>query len=163
GEQLYFHGYTEVGPITWQGIEYDPWPVEAEGFELTGDRPPQPRLSVGNVDGKISAVGAAGEDIVGAIVTRHRPLGKYLDAVNFEGGVNPDADPTQEMPVDVWIVERKARETAEVVQFELSSALNFGGVQLPRRQIIAGQCPWLYRGVECGYTGLAVADAHDVP
>lgn len=46
--------------------------------------------------------------------------------------------------------------------FELSSALNFQGVQLPRRQIVANNCPWRYRGADCGYNGPPVADEYDI-
>jgi len=103
---------------------------------------------------------------VGAKLTRHTTLGKYLDAANF-GGTNPTADPTQEFTPEIWFVERKANETSTAVQFELSSALNFQGVMLPRRQIVANVCPWLaiggYRGPYCGYTGPAVAKADDTP
>lgn len=91
-----------------------------------------PKLSVGNIDGSISSLCLAFQDLVGAQVTHHRTLGKYLDAVNF-GGVNPTADPTQEIPPEKWFIERKASEDNEVVQFELSSAMDFGGVMLPRR------------------------------
>jgi lambda family phage minor tail protein L len=160
GDLLRFHAYVQVGSIWWQGNEYKPWPVQAEGFDLQPAKPPTPLLTVGNIDGSISAACLAYQDLVGAVVTRHRTLGKYLDAVNF-GGTNTTADPTQEMPLDRWYIERKAAETNTAVQFELSSALDFGGVQLPRRVIIANQCPWTYRSAECGYTGGPVADADD--
>ncbi|GAP66832.1 hypothetical protein MBSD_n2147 [Mizugakiibacter sediminis] len=162
GDLLRFHAYTQIGSIWWQGNEYSPWPITAEGFELQPSKPPVPMLTVANIDGSISAICLQYQDMVGAVVTRHRTLGKYLDAANF-GGTNPTADPTQEMPPDKWFIERKAAETSTAVQFELSSALDFNGVQLPRRVIIAGQCPWVYRSAECGYTGPAVADASDNP
>lgn len=76
---------------------------------------------------------------------------------------NPTADPTKEFPPEMWFIERKSAESAEGVEFELSSALDFNGVRLPRRQIIANQCPFRYRGPLCNYTGPAVADELDVP
>lgn len=161
GDLLRFHAYTQVGSIWWQGNEYSPWPIEAEGFELQPSKPPSPMLTVANIDGSITAACLAFQDLVGAVVIRHRTLGKYLDAANF-GGTNATADPTQEMPPDRWFIERKAVETSTAIQFELSSALDFNNVQLPRRVIIAGQCPWTYRSAECGYTGGPVADANDV-
>ena len=58
-------------------------------------------------------------------------------------------------------------ESNDAVQFELSSALDFNGVQLPRRQIVANVCWWLscggYRGPYCGYTGEACFDRNDNP
>ena len=165
GSILNFHGYTQVGTITWQGVQYEPWPLQAEGFEKTGDQQPVPKLSVGNIDGSISSLCINFQDMVGAKLTVHRTLGKYLDAVNFPGG-NPTADPTQEIPPEIWYIERKASEDNEVVQFEFSSPLNFQGAQLPGRQIIANVCPWVaiggYRGQFCGYTGGPVADLNDV-
>lgn len=137
---LWFHGYTQVGAITWQAQAYSPWPIQAEGFELNPKKPPQPTLSVGNVDGSITALVLAYQDVVGAKLIRHRTLGKYLDAANFPDG-NPDADPSQEFPPDVWFIEQKLSETSEVVQFALSSAMDFGQVQLPRRRILAKDFP----------------------
>lgn len=156
-----FHAHLD-GPLWWQGEEYSPWPIKAEGFELTGDQQPMPKLSVGNVDGSITAMCMALDDMLGATLTRKRTLTRYLDAVNFPGG-NPDADPTEEFPPELWFIERKASETREVVEFELSSALNFQGVNLPRRLVLANNCPWQYRGPGCGYTGPPVATALDAP
>lgn len=106
--------------------------MQLEGFEKTAAQQPVPKLSVGNVNGGITAMCLAFQDLVGAKITIHRTFGKYLDAVNFPDG-NPTADPTQEIPPEIWFIERKASEDNEVVQFELSSAMDFGGVMLPRR------------------------------
>lgn len=127
---------------------------------MNPQKPPQPTLSVGNVDGSITSLCLSYQDLVGAVLKRHRTLGKYLDATNFDGG-NPNADPDEEFPPDVWYIEQKLSETPEVVQFALSSALDFGQVQLPRRKIVANYCSWAYRSAECGYTGPAVARADD--
>lgn len=163
---LRFHGYTQVGPMYWQGLQYDPWPIQASGFELNPSKPPSPTLSVANIDGTIGALCRTFSDFCGAVVTRHRTLGRYMDAANFPGG-NPSADPTQELPPDKWIIERRSSETNIAVEFELSSALDFGQQQLPGRQIVANVCGWLarggYRGPYCGYTGGPVADINDNP
>lgn len=162
GGVLHFQGM-QNGVMYWQGIEYSPWPIKGEGFARTTDQQPQPKVTVGNLDGSISTLCAIYEDLVGAVVTRRRTFAKYLDAINFPGVGNPDADPEQEFPPEVWFIERKASEVAEAVEFELSSALDFNGVKLPRRQIIADQCPFTYRGPYCNYTGPAVADELDNP
>ena len=148
--------------IWWQGVEYHPWPITAEGFARTSDQQPTPKLLVGNVDRSITMLCQVYDDLVGAVITRRRTFEKYLDAVNFPEG-NPTADPGQELGVETWFIERKAAETPEAVEFELSSALDFQGVKLPRRQIIANQCPFEYRGPLCNYTGPPVADEYDVP
>lgn len=162
GSVLRFHGYTQVGVITWQGNEFSPWPIDATGFARTSSGSlPTPKLTVGNVDGSISALCTYFDDIVGAKLTKFTTFGKYLDAVNFPGG-NPTADPTQEFPPDVWYIEQKTSETNETVEFQLASALDCMGTLLPRRQIVANVCAWLstggYRGPYCGYTGAAKFD-----
>lgn len=156
GETHRFHGYATEGTITWQGQEYSPWPLQATGFAISGSgRMPTPKLSLGNVGGFITALVVFFNDLVGATVIRRRTLGKYLDG-------RPEADPTQEFPPEIWFVEEKTGESSEQVVFTLSSALNFQGVQLPRRQIIANNCPWRYRGADCGYNGPPVADEYDI-
>lgn len=80
---------------------------------------------------------------------------------------HPTADPNEHFLDEIWFIERKVSETKEVVEFELTTAIDLNGEQLPGRQIISGVCGWLirggYRGPFCGYTGPAVADANDVP
>ena len=165
GELLRFHAGTNslLGPVIWGGNEYTPFPVQASGFEFNGQgQAARPKLAAANVAGSITALVLQFEDIVGAKVTRHRTLAKYLDAVNFAGGVNQFADPEAEFPNDVFFVDRKSLETNQVVEFELSPAMDVTGVQLPRRQIVQNVCPWAYRGSECGWTGTTYYDADDV-
>jgi lambda family phage minor tail protein L len=150
------------GIVVWQTQEYSAWPIQGEGFARTSEQQPNPRLRVGNLNRSITLLCQLYEDLVGAKLTRRRTFAKYLDAVNFPDG-NPDADPAKEFPPEVWFIERKAAESIETVEFDLSSALDFLGVKLPRRQIIANQCPFVYRGPLCGYTGPAVADELDYP
>ncbi|WP_213778881.1 phage minor tail protein L [Caballeronia sp. dw_276] len=162
GDMLRFHGHLQSTSIYWQGNEYKPWPIQAAGFEHTSDaQQPEPTLTVGNVNGTISALCVFLADMVGARVTRHRTLAKYLDAVNFPDG-NPTADPDEEMAPELWYIEQKTSETNVQVEFTLSSALDFGGQQLPGRQIAAG-CQWRYRDEDCGYTGTVYFTVKDVP
>lgn len=161
--QLMFHGYPHEGIITWQGENYQPWPIEAKGFAKTSDRPPNPSLAAANLDGSLTAMCLLYDDLVGAVVTRKRTLVKYLDAINFEGGVNPTADPNEHYPDEVWYIDRKEYETHEGVKWALSSALDFNGVSLPRRLIVANQCGWRYRGEGCMYAGGPVATRNDTP
>lgn len=163
GSLLRFHGYQQAEIIWWQGHEYTAWPIQAEGFGKTSEgQQPVPRLSVGNVDGSISSLCILMDDLVGAKLTRHVTLGKYLDAANFDGG-NPSADPAQEFPLDIWFIEQKTAESSEVVEFELMSALDFQGQMLPKRQIIANLCSFTYKGPYCAYAGSGMFDANDDP
>lgn len=159
---LRFHAHLQQGPIFWQGAEYSPWPVSADGFALTSDKPPQPKLTVANIDRVATVLCATFDDLVGAKVTRRRTLAQFLDAENFPGG-NPSADPSEHLPDEIWFVERKTAETVEAVEWELASAMDFNGVRLPRRQIIANQCTWAYRSAECSYAGGPVAKDDDTP
>lgn len=345
---MYFHADLTAGPIYWQGIQYDPWPLEGRDFARTSEQQPTPKLTVANLDGRISQLCMQLEDMVGTIVKRKRTFVKFLDGANFpplrnllanssfidstsatavpmryvtsasttfavsyttpafgagrgvrlfnagaDGGAyigielqavdrpaieagkryvnsvyargktgqrmdmyiqylsstgngigpnngvtqvpftltgtyqryqivgpvapvgavaarafsrahnsgtvadlditlsnaqfeegtvatdyvftsqdivasrNPDADPNEQMPPEVWYIERKSSETRESVSFELVSAFDLEGVKLPRRQVIANYCTWKsvggYRGVYCGYTGVPVAEADGTP
>ncbi len=166
GDVRRVHGYTQVGPITWQGVAYDPFPIEASGFEVSGDgQPPQPALTVGNVDGIMSALCRTLGDPIGAKVIRHRTLGQYLDAVNFSEG-NPSADPDEALRPEIWYVEQRTRENRQIVELRLASPLDLNGKTLPGRQILANMCGWLkhggYRGPYCGYTGIDYFDQRDI-
>jgi lambda family phage minor tail protein L len=159
-----FHAGTNalLQRVVWQGYAYEAFPIQVEGFEFNGGgQVPRPRLRVANVTGSITALVLSYQDLVGARITRKRTLAKYLDAVNFEGGLNPTADPLAEFADDVYSVDRKSRETREVVEFELAASFDLEGVSLPRRQIVQNVCPWSYRGAECGYTGSAYFNASD--
>lgn len=157
GDVLRFHQHLHSGVITWQGVAYSPWPIMAQGFERTGDASqPSPTVTVSNVDGSISALCILLGDMVGAKVKRHRTLAQYLDG-------QAGADPTAEMPIELWYVEQKTSETNLSVEFTLSSALDFSGRQLPNRQVQATLCWWTYRGVECGWAGSTYFDANNNP
>ena len=54
---------------------------------------------------------------------------------------------------EIWYVDRKAVETRAHIEFELTAAHDVHGVKLPGRSVVANTCPWVYRGVECGYSG----------
>jgi lambda family phage minor tail protein L len=171
GDLLRFHGYQKQGPIWWQGNEYAPWAINAEDFEITSDgQQPTPSLMVGNIGsdadgqplvGVISALCVYLDGLAGAKVVRRRTLAQYLDAINFADG-NPEADPDEEMPQDIYRIEQKTSETSESITFELSNAMDFNGQKLPAKQIVAGMCWWVimngYRGAHCNYTGLAMFD-----
>lgn len=163
---LRFHAHLQSGPIFWQGNQYDPWPIECEGFVRNYAQPASPTLRVSNIDGTITALCLAFDDLVGATLIRRQTLAQYLDAANF-GGVNPTADPDEHFPDEIWYIDRKSAETNETVEFELASAADLNGASLPGRQIIPNACGWIlrggYRGPYCGYSGPPVADINDQP
>ena len=142
-----------TGNIVWNGNAYTRMPVVADGFEMrsTGALP-QPTITIANLDGNMTTVLAlvnqttAGNDLTGATVKRIRTLKRYIDGES-------SADPNAKFPDEIWRISRKATETRDIVTFELSSAFDLVGQKIPKRQIVANTCQWIYRSAECGYSG----------
>ncbi|MBK0350262.1 phage minor tail protein L [Leclercia adecarboxylata] len=184
GEVLRFHSYnvphTEAEIVTaggdesklpaksiwWQGQEYKAWPCQIDGVEAsTSGSSAQPKLSVANLDGSVTALCLAYDDLLQAKVTIHDTLAQYLDARNFAGG-NPAADATQEK-LQVWYIDAKTSETNEVVEFALSSPMDLQGLMIPTRQLHS-LCTWCIRnkyrtGDGCDYAGTRYFDKNNKP
>lgn len=164
GSILRFHNGTNglSQNLVWNGDTYVRFPIKISGFEFTGQGQfPRPNVQVSNALSAITSLLLAYKDLLGAKVTRKRTLVKFLDAVNFPGGVNPTADPTAAFDEDVYYVDRKASEDRDIVEFELAASVDLIGVNIPRRQIIQNVCIWKYRGAECGFTGAPLYDIND--
>jgi len=128
--------------VVFGGLTYTPWPIEASGFDKNTDGAlPRPTLKISNLDGSIGAQCKLWQDFVGCVITRHLTLEKFLDAVNFVGGVNPTAGP-YEYPPEKWIIERKASENKTTIEFELVAACDATGLRLPARKMQAHTCSW---------------------
>jgi lambda family phage minor tail protein L len=165
GTKFYFHAGTNglQQPVIWQGQTYTPMPIEAKGFDVTAKGTlPRPKLNIANINGLLSAEVKTFNDFVGCKVTRKRTFAKYLDAANFAAG-NASADANQYLGDEIWYVERKLTESRYVIEFELSSAFDLIGQQLPSRQVVQSSCPWVYRGTECGYTGAVYLNSNNQP
>lgn len=163
-DRLYFHaGTNELHEnIVWQGMTYLALPVQVEGFDVSSQGTlPRPKLTIANVQGLFSALIRKYDDLIGLKLIRKRTFARYLDAVNFAEG-NPTADPNVSFPDDLWYIDQKTEETKYTISWELSSAFDLQGVQLPRRQIIQNYCQWKYRGGECGFDG-GYFDINDKP
>jgi len=130
------------GEIVWAGNAYQRFPIEATGFAYQRGQIPRPKLVVSNALGTISAIlltvnqTTTGNDLTGATVTRIRTMARFLDAVNFPGSSNPlgTPDPTAEFKRQIFVIDRKAAETREIVEFELAGAIDMAGVRAPKRQ-----------------------------
>jgi lambda family phage minor tail protein L len=155
------------GDVTWAGNTYMRFPVEADGFEYSGQgQLPRPKLRVSNIFGTITALLLTlPNGLEGAKVTRLRTLARFIDGVNFPGGTNPygTPDPTAEFPREIYYIDRKAVETRDVIEFELAAAFDLIGVRAPKRQCVSNVCQWEYRGPECGYTGNAYFNTNNQP
>lgn len=151
--------------IYWQGERYDAWPTEITGIEANSDgSPPTPTFSVGNINGAITALCLAFDDLVQAKITIRETFAQYLDAANFPDG-NPTADPEQES-LSIWYIDSKQAEDNEIVSFRLSSPADVSNQRIPGRQITP-YCHWAfcngYRGPDCGYTGIEMFTEDDEP
>ena len=159
------HGSTDVyrfhaganadidGNVVFNGNTYTRIPVKADGFEMTNTGTlPRPTLSISNLDGTMTTLlllvnaTTAGNDLGGAEVRRIRTLKKFLDGEST-------ADPNAKFPDERWFIDRKANESRDSVTFELASKFDLAGQKLPKRQIVANVCQWVYRSTECSYTG----------
>ena len=128
------------GKIVWAGNEYLRFPIQATGFAFQKGQLPRPKIVISNATGLVSAIlltvneTTTGNDLTGATVTRIRTLAKFIDAANFADGTNATADPNAEFPKEIYVVDRKATETREVVEFELAAPTDLAGVRIPGRQ-----------------------------
>ena len=141
------------GQIVWAGNSYQRFPVEASGFAFQKGQIPRPTLIVSNAFGTITSIlltvneTTTGNDLTGATVTRIRTLAKFLDAVNFAGGVNPygTPDPNAEFPQEIYSIDRKSSETRDAVSFELAAPIDLAGVRAPKRQCTRKDFPSIGR------------------
>ena len=158
-ETYRFHAGTNLNNndnVVWNSNGYLRSPVEADGFEYSGNgQLPRPKIRVSNILTTITALLLTLPDgLEGAKFTRIRTLARYIDAVNFPGGVSPySPDPTAEFPREIYYVDRKVIENRDIVEFELASAFDLIGVRAPKRQCIANICQWVYKSTECSYSG----------
>lgn len=164
GDLLRFHAGTNSlsQNVVWQGNTYQRYPIKVSGFEYNGTGQfPRPKIQISNLMSAITTIVLENDDLLGAKVTRKRTLAKFLDAVNFPGGVNPSEDDTAEFEDDIYFIDRKSNEDRDVVEFELASSADLVNVKLPNRQIVQNVCVWKYRGAECGFTGAPLYNKND--
>jgi lambda family phage minor tail protein L len=145
---------------------FDFWPFQITDLELSTEQAAEPKLSVSNLDGHITALCLQFKDMVNARVSIIDTYAVYLDAVNFPGGVNPTADPTMFSLQTFWL-DTKTSEDDETVSWSLSSPADLQGLVIPTRQITS-LCEWALRGQYrsgdgCTYNGTAYFDAKGNP
>lgn len=132
-------------PVVFQGVTYHPMPISVKGFEFKSrGELPRPNIRFSNLMGIFTALGLMFDDLVSAKLTRKRTLRKFLD-----DGEEPN--PLAEMPEDVYYVDRKMSENKLTMEFELGTILDVEGLSLPKRQVTANICSWIYRGAECAF------------
>ena len=112
--------------IVWQSNTYERFPVEASGYEFSGEgKIPRPTLVMSNLGG-ITRLGSvirvtdlllsvnlvtAHNDLLNAKVTRRTLTADALDASNFTGNTNPFGTPSSnEYPQEIHFIDRKFKK-----------------------------------------------------
>ena len=149
-----FHAGTNMNTyseIIWQTNSYQRFPITAEGFAFEGKgQIPRPTLTMSNLGG-ISRSGQVitvtdllilvnlttpHNDLADAKLTRITTLASELDAANFPSSSNPFGTPSSnELPQEIFFIDRKITESRELVQFELVGSLDQANKKLPARQV----------------------------
>jgi lambda family phage minor tail protein L len=155
-----FHSGTSMNSnanIIWQGNTYEKFPIVAEGFEFSGKgQIPRPQLTMSNLGG-ISRSGSVlsvtdlliivnlttpHNDLLGATLTRLLVLASSLDNANFSSGSNPFGTPnSNELPQEIYVIDRKMSESRNLVQFELTAANDTQNKRVPARQVTRADFP----------------------
>ena len=153
---LSFHGGSVFGGnVTWQGIQYIPIPVEAEGFGMFGDGTlPRPKLRVSNNEKIVTYFLGKYKDFKNAKVYRKKVFVKHLDDSNFDGQ-NPFglANSDSEISEEKYLIGQKVQENKSFVEFELNLPLDLDNFDVNHRTVNAKYCYWQYRGLGCRYEG----------
>lgn len=149
-------------PVFFNGYEYTPTPIKAEGFEWSGSGTlPRPKLEIAAKDIAFLHLIIGSQDIVGAEIKRIRTYRKYLD-----DGTHPN--PTAKFDTEVYRINKKAGENKQRLVFELTPKMDQEGRMVPALQVIRDTCrhrfrkwtgeAWDYTGVTCPYTGDTLYD-----
>lgn len=155
-----FHAGTNMNTysnIIWQGNIYERFPITADGFAFEGrGQNPRPTLTMSNLGGitrsgqvitvtdliTIVNVITPHNDLINAKISRLQVLASSLDAANFPGNTNPFGTPnSNELPREVFLIDRKVAENRDTVQFELVSRLDQQNKKLPKRQVTRNEFP----------------------
>jgi phage-related protein len=108
--------------------------------------------------------GTSGVSLCAPQVEQASAASAYQAIVGTTYDPNPDADPTQKFPDELWYIERKVKGNRNSYEWELVTATDLEGFQLPARPISANVCPWAYKGGDpCNYSGSSYFDAQDNP
>lgn len=138
GERYFFcNEQNEKGePVTWQGRQYQPYPIQGSSFELNGKgTSTRPTLTVSNLYGMVTGMVEDLQSLVGGTVVRRKVYARFLDAVNFVNG-NSDADPEQEV-ISRWRIEQCSELSAVSASFVLSTPTETDGA------VFRGASCWL--------------------
>jgi lambda family phage minor tail protein L len=143
--------------VDFQGQTFYPLDMDSSGWEVAGTgQLPKPKIKVNSREMTLRAALNTYDDMLGAIVRRKRTYSKYLDG-------QPLADSAAELPVDIYVIERKTSQNKKYIEFELSAYMDYEGIKIPRRMVLRETCTHIYRywdgaqfvydRASCPYTG----------
>lgn len=139
GIYRFYAGKPTDATLVWRGELYVPIPVMAEGWEYTGKGSlPTPIFKVSNVALLMSSIIENVGDPLGAKITRWKTYQRFLDG-------EAEADPDKHFTKEIYQIERKVNQNAELVEYELSAAIDQDGRKLPARQVVRTFCSHRYR------------------
>ena len=155
--------------LIYKGNPYTPAPIEYGGFEFSSDgKQSRPSIRMANINGVVTNIIKNKNDLVNSRIKRLKIFVKNLDDVNFSDGKNPffgyrsKRNATngygQTFFEENYIINRKVSENKYIIEFELSSPLDFENQSLPNRKISDNLCSWSYRGCGCNYGKLPWAN-----
>lgn len=172
-DDFYITGGPDGGvAASFGGQTFDPWPVQAEGFEVTTGKLPTPTLTLANIHGILDPLVEQNSNFIGAKVTRIRTYDRYLDS-----GAEPNGD--AHLPLDIYEIAALDDHNDNVVSWRLAALIDQEGVKLPGRQCVRDYCDHVtrrytgsgfdYSQATCPYDGAAkdangnaCADAEEV-
>jgi lambda family phage minor tail protein L len=179
GKVYYFTNniFEEGVAITFGGKTYDYMPVALDDIDTgTDSGPAQPHMTIATAGGPVSALIYQYKDLRGAKITRLRTFAEFLDTMPDGNGnvvVNPGADSSALLPIDIFMVDRKVAANKTMAEFQLVAPTDQEGVQLPLRVIKKRYCDKVYRfnssghfiydntSNPCPYKGTAYFDLND--
>lgn len=117
--------------VRFGGNIYTPISIEAKGFEKSAKgKAARPSLRINNVTNMGTQLLRDFRDLKGVRMKRLRTFAQYLDPPD---GFSPDAGQT--LPVEHYIISRKAQHNKVFIEFELRAAIDIEGVVVPKRTL----------------------------
>lgn len=149
-EDFFITGGPDGGSaVSFGGQVYSPWPVKAEGFEVSTGKLPTPMITLANLNKILDPIVEQNDDLIGAKFTRIRTYDRYLDT-----GEEPNGE--AHLPLDVYELAALENHDNDVVTWRLSALIDQEGVKLPGRQCVRDYCDHIVRrwtGAAFDYTG----------
>jgi lambda family phage minor tail protein L len=145
--KLYFTPSDSAGGnIVFGGQTYLALPIEMGGFEKSSEAgPPEPTLTIANVNKGGNSLLTTYNDLLGAKITRILTFTNFLDFLADGVTVNPTADATAMIMPEIWFIEQKVTNTPIIISWRLKSVLDLNGKMIPARLILKSVCSRIYR------------------